>query len=126
MQQARRRHEVHEPQLIGWEAIAALPRLDKGACPRQRFAGVPLRLDLLEGLQPAQETHMEIGWHVSAAPKLLQRGDGTRKVMTHPQDDLQVVLKDTQAINGRCSYGRGAEERFTGLEGGVKLPGSHG
>ena len=86
---------------------------------------IPWGWRLREGLHPVQETLTELGEHVSAAQKLLERGDGPRKVPPHPQDDLQIVLEDSQTINGRCRHGRRTEERFTGLEGGIKLSGGH-
>ena len=49
-------------------------------------------MEFLQRLHPAQETLTEIGGHVSAAQKLLERGDGPRKVLPHPQDNLQIIL----------------------------------
>src|SRR4029453_1783312 len=125
MQQARGHNKVHESLVIRRKTIAALSGLDQGTSPRQRLIDWPMRFEISQSIDPAQQLVAQHDRHIGTLQELCQDRHRPREVVPYPNDDLKIIVEDPHQpyVSRRDIWG--AQERLARSEGRVKLPGRH-
>src|SRR6266581_6835379 len=84
-----------------------------------------MRLEFCERLHPAQQLLSQCGRNIWTCEELFEDGYSPREVVPYSNAHLEIVLKDTHKPHISRRNARGAQERFAGVEGGVKLASCH-
>jgi len=118
-------HKVHKSLVIGREAMRRCPVSIRVRARDQRIIYGPMRLKFCERLHPAEQLLAQLSRDIWTFQELFEDSDSPREVISHPNADLEIILKDTHQPHVRSRDDRERKERFAGVEGRVKLAGRH-